>query len=104
MKIPQTIIDSLTGKKIVLDKLDNREITIVEVCDYDPEDRSVGIFGDIVYCITSEGNEIEILNNGEVYNDKNVLIATIESDYGIQYLPDEPEVWDDDVSIANDIT
>ena len=106
MKIPQLIKDSLTGKKIVLNKLDNREVTIVEVYDYDPEDRNVGIFGSTAYCVTFDGKEIEIYNSGEVFNDGDFLIATIEPDFGIQYPnpPEEPEVWDDDVSIANNIT
>ena len=103
MKIPQLIKDSLTGKKIILKKLDNREIFITEVCDYDPEDRSVGIFGSTAYCVTSDGKEIEIYDSGEVFNDGDFLIATIEPDFGIKYPPDEPEVWDDDVNVASNI-
>jgi len=103
MRIPQHIKDSLTGKKIIIKKLDNIEITITEVCDYDPEDRSVGIFGSKAYCVTSDGKEIEIYDSGEVFNDGDFLIATIEPDFGIKY-PDEPEVWDDDVNIANNMT
>jgi len=96
MKPTQEILNFLVGKKIVCYITDNHEFTITEVYDFQPEDRDVGIFGACAYCVTSEGNEVGVWDNGHVYDDDNRLLAVIESDFGIRIPDYEPDVWTDE--------
>ena len=80
--IPKQVKNFLTNKKIILNVIDDREIIITEVWDFMPSDKSVGLFHDVALCTTNEGNEVGVLETGEVYDGDNNLIATIESDFG----------------------
>jgi len=96
MKPTKEILDFLVGKKIVCHVIDDHEFTITEIYDFHPEDRDVGIFGACAYCVTSEGNEVGVWDDGSVYDDDDNLLALVESDFGIEIPDYEPEYWPDE--------
>jgi len=96
MPIPKNVNDFLTGKKVVCNTDDGREITLIRVWDFLPEDRDAGIFGACAYCDTDEGNEVGVWDDGSIYDEFDKKIATIESDFGL-VIPDyELEEWDEE--------
>ena len=50
--IPDHVNKFLLNKKVVCNTDDGRTIVLVEVWDFLPEDRSVGIYGNCAYCMT----------------------------------------------------
>lgn len=55
----------LTGADLEMN--DGRRLRIVSVGDYEPDDRSVGIFTGYVQVTCDDGQDYDILDNGDVY-------------------------------------